>query len=63
MESSSSKRVELSTSFEQVPTDHLVELIGRSHYSFILQFLRFIFCTADMLQRLMNHNDKIPLSP
>ncbi|KAJ3572384.1 hypothetical protein NP233_g3125 [Leucocoprinus birnbaumii] len=45
MESSSSDRVELPASFEEVPTDDLVELI------------------ADMLQRLMTHNDRIPLSP
>ncbi|KAF9445913.1 cyclin-domain-containing protein [Macrolepiota fuliginosa MF-IS2] len=45
MESSSSDRVELPTTFEDITIDHLVELI------------------ADMLQRLMTHNDKIPLHP
>ncbi|KAF8621547.1 hypothetical protein AX15_007716 [Amanita polypyramis BW_CC] len=45
MESSSSDRVELPTTFEDVPTEHLAQLI------------------ADMLERVMAHNDQIPLSP
>lgn len=42
---SSSARVELPANLEDVPIEHLVQLI------------------ADMLQRLMAHNDQIPLSP
>ncbi|TEB37516.1 cyclin-domain-containing protein [Coprinellus micaceus] len=42
---SSNARVELPANLEDVPIEHLVQLI------------------ADMLERLMAHNDQIPLSP
>ncbi len=65
MESSSSDRVELPTAFEDTPIDSLVEVIGKvlrspsgvKHWLIVHRHL------ADMLQRLMTHNDRIPLLP
>jgi hypothetical protein len=51
--------------FEDADLDHLVVLIGivaRRPHLFKLPQLILLFA-ADMLERLIIHNDKIPLSP
>lgn len=64
MESSSSDRVVLPTAFEETPIDSLVELIGDVlHISSGVPGLIVHRNLADMLQRLMSHNDRIPLLP
>jgi hypothetical protein len=59
-----SGRVELPTAFEQADIDNLVLLIGTR---FAALHLRFLLdqrdLKADMLERLMAHNDRIPLLP
>ncbi|PPQ98438.1 hypothetical protein CVT24_004117 [Panaeolus cyanescens] len=56
MESDSSERVEVPADFEQVSIDSLVQLIG-----LIFSFISVYY--PDMLDRLMAHNDQIPLTP
>lgn len=64
MESSSSDKVVLPTVFEDAPIDSLVELIGDVlHISSGVPRLIVRRNLADMLQRLMHYNDRIPLLP
>src|SRR6266545_5794946 len=65
MEVSSPERVEMPTSFEDAPVDHLVQLIGTQRFLFWRDGFhsRKKSLLADMLQRLIAHNDRIPLSP
>ena len=71
----SQERVTLPAAFEQAEKDHLALLIGeyaqprlvRGSYQpaptdFTMLYYNFP-SVADMLQRLMTHNDQIPLSP
>jgi len=58
---SSSSRVGLPANLEDVPIEHLIHLIGDFN-SPSLTFPSHTF-PADMLDRLMAHNDQIPLSP
>ena len=54
----------LPTAFEETPIDSLVELIGDVlHISSGVPGLIVHRNLADMLQRLMSHNDRIPLLP
>ena len=54
----------LPPSFEHVDSDHLCRLIGQSLCPTQLKpYGRLMPTAADMLQRLIEHNDKIPLSP
>lgn len=57
-----SERVEIPQNFEEATVDHLIQLIGISHLSSPTWFLKRVR-SADMLERLMVHNDRIPLSP
>lgn len=61
MESSTSGRVELPAAFEEAHIDQLAQLIGELFYSLHCLFLTVI--QGDMLERLMAHNDQIPLLP
>jgi hypothetical protein len=62
MESSSSERVEIPQNFEDATVDDLVQLIGIPHlFPNLGRFLKVRL--ADMLERLIAHNDRIPLSP
>lgn len=54
-------RVELPNNFQDAPVDHLVQLIGTNTFRFNIHGLTL--SPADMLERLMSHNDHIPLSP
>lgn len=63
MESSSSDRVELPAAFEDVQIDHLAQLIGISLCKNTPSVMMSFLVSADMLERVMAHNDQIPLSP
>lgn len=56
-------KIELPKSFEDCDIDHLVVLIGACWSLLILSGSHRSSLAADMLERLMKHNDKIPLSP
>lgn len=57
-------KFELPKSFEDCDIDHLVVLIGACSWSLLIQSgSHRSSSAADMLERLMKHNDKIPLSP
>ena len=61
----SPERVELPAAFEDVDVDILVQLIGPSSVSSSPHFYRSPSpnSPADMMERLMAHNDQIPLLP
>ena len=63
MESLASGRVELPAAFEETPIDNLVQLIGTVISTRPFSTLSSGYIAADMLDRLMVHNDQIPLSP
>lgn len=65
MESDSSARIEIPANFEDAPVDYLVQLIGVLSFHLQLQPLtrQMLYYIADMIDRLMSHNDLIPLSP
>ena len=55
-------KINLPRTFEDADIDHLVILIGILQY-LLSALVTLINLVADMLQRLMAHNDQIPLSP
>lgn len=62
------ERVSLPANFEEVDVNVLVELIGAftaslSNFSRLDDEYFLDFLAADMMERLMAHNDRIPLSP
>lgn len=60
----SQERVELPAAFEDVDVDILVKLIGASYTLLVMRVEQLTpSITADMMERLMAHNDQIPLSP
>jgi hypothetical protein len=63
--SDSSQTTKLPARFEDADLDHLVLLIGIAFMVVSSHVYPpfFSFFPADMLQRLISHNDKIPLSP
>lgn len=61
MEPSQRVETELPGKFHEVSIDHLAVLIGALR--FLPRFHSSKFYLADMLERLMTHNDRIPLSP
>lgn len=60
-----SSRVILPAAFEVIEIDNLASLIGISYCSVSIHSLNYpsSFFEANMLERLIAHNDKIPLSP
>lgn len=66
MEADSLERVEIPSNFEDAPVEDLVQLIGITllfHPSSSVVDYYVKTYVADMLDRLMSHNDLIPLSP
>jgi hypothetical protein len=63
MESSTSGRVELPAAFEEAHIDKLAQLIGMSSKALSHNMFNGYIIKGDMLERLMAHNDQIPLLP
>ena len=57
------ERVSLPAAFEEVDVDILVQLIGVCNAALCTVQPVLTIPAADMMERLMAHNDRIPLSP
>lgn len=58
-----SERLEVPPVFEDAPVEHLIHLIGILSFILLAALYSYRPIAADMLERLMAHNDRIPLSP
>jgi len=61
MESGGQERTALASNFQHVDLDNLCILIGEPNTNYPMSITHLV--VADMLLRLIEHNDKIPLSP